>query len=63
MFYMQPTIIIVVIENLFLLVSNIKKYICDVLNSSLSFLKNYEKKTYNMLPFNVRLKIKCFLLL
>jgi hypothetical protein len=42
---LHTTIIIVVIENLFLLVSNIKKYTCDVLNSSLSFLTDYGKKT------------------
>jgi len=42
---LHATIIIVAIEKLFLLVFNIKKYIYDVLNSSLSFLTKYEKKT------------------
>jgi hypothetical protein len=41
---LHATIIIVVIEKWFLPVFNIKKYLCDVLNSSFSFLTKYEKK-------------------
>ncbi len=61
---LHATIIIVVIKKLFLLVSNIKKYICDVLNSSLSFLTKYEKKNlHNMLPLmlNLRLSFSFFI--
>jgi hypothetical protein len=39
----------IIVDELALLVSNIRKEVCGVLDFFLSFLTKYEKKTHNMI--------------